>query len=190
MPVWLAGYQLLGPVYGAQFLGGAGPWGVVVSGFTAGLVAGAGVALLWKPRLVGRVVYLGTGAMALPLAAMALAAPLPLLVAATAAAGTGLAISMTVWSGLLQERVPSDWLSRTMSYSTLGQILPVPFGYLLAGLASHTFGVRSTLAFGALLIALAAVVPLVIRQVRWLSLAAEQEPVAGGEPVAAARVPR
>lgn len=190
VPVWLAGYQLLGPLYGSRFLGGAGPWGVVVSGFTAGLVAGAAVALMWKPRLAGRVVCLGTGSMALPLAAMALAAPLPLLVGATAAAGTGLAVSMTVWAGLVQERVPADRLSRTMSYSTLGQLLPVPFGYLLAGPASRAFGVRLTLASGALVIGLAGVVPMLIGQVRRLSLAAKDEAAVGGELVSAARTPR
>ncbi|MEU7559650.1 hypothetical protein [Streptomyces eurythermus] len=56
IPVWLAGYQLLGPVYGQRVLGGAAPWGVVVSGFTAGLVAGAALALVWKPGRVGVVV--------------------------------------------------------------------------------------------------------------------------------------
>lgn len=76
VPVWLVGYQLLGPVYGLEVLGGAAPWGWVVSGFTAGLVAGAALALLWKPRLVGVVVCLGTGSLGLPLAAMAATAPL------------------------------------------------------------------------------------------------------------------
>ncbi|MEY9997727.1 MFS family permease [Streptomyces sp. V4I8] len=31
VPVWLVGYQLLGPVYGERFLGGAGLWGLVVA---------------------------------------------------------------------------------------------------------------------------------------------------------------
>ncbi|MFF1691688.1 MFS transporter [Streptomyces sp. NPDC058254] len=170
VPVWLVGYQLLGPVYGQQVLGGAAPWGVVVSGFTAGLVAGAALAMMWKPRRVGLVVCVGTGSMAVPLAAMATAVPLPVLVAATGVAGTGLAVSMTVWASLVQERIPADRLGRTLSYSTLGQILPVPFGYLLAGPASHLFGLRTTLAAGALIIAAAAVVPLAIAQVRGLCL--------------------
>lgn len=190
VPAWLVGYQLLGPVYGARFLGGAGPWGLVVSGFTAGLVAGAAVALMWRPRLVGRVVCLGTGSMALPLAAMAAGAPVAVLAVAAAAAGTGLAVTMTVWAGLVQERIPREKLSRTMSYSTLGQLLPVPVGYLLAGPVSRAVGVRATLAAGALVIAAAAVVPLAIRQVRALSLA-EVEPVPGGELVTTgARSPR
>ncbi|MFJ8803030.1 MFS transporter [Streptomyces sp. NPDC102487] len=171
VPVWLVGYQLLGPVYGQRVLGGAAGWGVVVSGFTAGLVAGAALALMWKPRQVGLVVCAGTGSMAVPLAAMAAAAPLPLLVVATAVAGTGLAVSTTVWASLVQERIPADRLGRTLSYSTLGQILPVPFGYLLAGPAAHLVGLRTTLAAGALVITVAAVVPLAIAQVRGLCLA-------------------
>lgn len=170
VPVWLVGYQLLGPVYGQRVLGGAAPWGVVVSGFTAGLVAGAALALMWKPRRVGLVVCAGTGSMAVPLGAMASAVPLPALALATALAGTGLAVSMTVWASLVQERIPADRLGRTLSYSTLGQILPLPFGYLLAGPASQVFGLRTTLAAGALIIAAAAVVPLAIAQVRELCL--------------------
>lgn len=195
VPVWLAGYQLLGPVYGEQFLGGAGLWGLVISGFTAGLVAGAAVALVWRPRLVGRVVCAGTGSLALPLAAMAAGAPLPVLVTATAAAGTGLAVSMTVWSGLVQERIPADRLSRALSYSTLGQLVPVPFGYLIAGPVSRAVGVRATLAGGALVILLAAVVPLLIRQVRALAMATGQvaqdgEPVPADTAEVSARLPR
>lgn len=180
VPVWLVGYQLLGPVYGQQVLGGAAPWGVVVSGFTAGLVAGAALALMWKPRQVGLVVCAGTGSMAVPLAAMATAVPLPMLVVATGVAGTGLAVSMTVWASLVQERIPADRLGRTLSYSTLGQILPVPFGYLLAGPASHLIGLRTTLAAGALVITAAAAVPLAIAQVRGLCLAPQATKDADG----------
>ncbi|MEU1073182.1 MULTISPECIES: MFS transporter [unclassified Streptomyces] len=179
VPVWLVGYQLLGPVYGLEVLGGAAPWGWVASGFTAGLVAGAALALLWKPRLVGGVVCLGTGSMGLPLAAMAATSPLPVLVAATVAAGTGLAVSMTTWASLVQERIPAHKLSRTMSYSTLGQILPVPVGYLIAGPLSRYLGLRPALAAGAVVITTAAIVPLAIGQVRQLSLADEAVPAAG-----------
>ncbi|MFF7401758.1 hypothetical protein [Streptomyces murinus] len=76
VPVWLAGYQLLGPLHGHRMLGGAAPWDVVVSGFTAGLMAGAALALLRKPRRVGVVVCASTGS-------MAAVVPLPVLVVAT-----------------------------------------------------------------------------------------------------------
>ncbi|MFF1690794.1 MFS transporter [Streptomyces sp. NPDC058254] len=171
VPAWLVGYQLLGPVYGERFLGGAGAWGVVVSGFSGGLVLGAAIALMTTVRRVGIVVCLGTGSMALPLAAMALNFPLLVVAAATCAAGTGLALSMTVWAGLVQERIPRERLGRVTSYSTLGQLLPVPVGYLVAGRLSAAIGVRPTLAAGAAVIVAATVIPLLLRQVRELALA-------------------
>lgn len=171
VPVWLVGYQMLGPVYGKDFLGGAAGWGLVVSAFTGGLVVGAAAALVWKVRRVGVVVCVGTGAMALPLAAMAAHLPLVLVAVAACAAGTGLSLSMTVWASLVQERIPKEKLSRVMSYSTLGQVLPVPLGYLAAGPASAYFGVRATLAAGAVAIVAAMIVPLLLRQVRTLTLA-------------------
>jgi hypothetical protein len=179
VPVWLVGYQMLGPVYGQDYLGGAGPWGLVVSAFTAGLIIGAVTALMWRPARVAVVVCAGTGSMALPLAVMSLAGPLPVLVAATATAGAGLAVSMTMWASLVQERIPADRLSRITSYSTLGQILPVPAGYLAAGPLAAAFGVRAVLGAGAVVICAAMVVPLLLRQVRALALAPADQPAAG-----------
>jgi MFS family permease len=182
-PAWLAGYQLLGPLYGQHFLGGAALWGVVVSAFTGGLIAGAALALLWKPPEAGIAVCVGTGSLALPLAAIAACAPLPVLVAVTGVAGAGLEVSMTVWSSLMQERIPAGRLGRTLAYSTLGQTLPVPVAYLLAGPAAELVGLRTTLAAAAILITAAAVVPLALPQVRGLTLA----PHTAVEPVSYAR---
>ena len=67
--------------------------GVLASGFAAGLMAGAALALLWKPRRVGVVVCTGTGSMAVPPAAVV---PLSVLVAATGVAGTGPVVGVTV----------------------------------------------------------------------------------------------
>ncbi|MER5796625.1 hypothetical protein [Streptomyces sp. NPDC001980] len=170
-PAWLAGYQVLGPLYGQRVLGGAGPWGVVVSAFTVGLIAGAVLALVWRPSAAGVTVCAGTGALALPLAAIAVRIPLPVLVAAMLVAGAGLEIAMVAWASLLQERIPGDRLGRTLSYSALGQTLPVPVAYLLTGPAAELLGLRTTLAAAAALITTAAVLPLALPQVRALTLA-------------------
>ncbi|MEV2255612.1 hypothetical protein AB0I94_34490 [Streptomyces sp. NPDC050147] len=53
----------------------------------------------------------------------------------------------------------------------LGQVLPVPLGYLAAEPASAYFGVRATLAAGAAAIVAAMIAPLLLRQVRALALA-------------------
>ncbi|MFZ3595056.1 MFS transporter [Streptomyces sp. BH104] len=171
VPAWLVGYQLLGPVYGKQYLGGAAPWGVVVAAFSGGLVLGAAVALMTAIRRVGITVCLGTGAMALPLAAMAAHLPLPVLAAATGTAGTGLALSMSVWASLVQERIARDQLGRITSYSVLGQTLPVPVGYLAAGPVANALGVRTALAAAAAVIVAATVIPLLLAQIRALVLA-------------------
>lgn len=189
VPAWLVGYQALGPVYGERFLGGPALWGVVVSGFTGGLIAGAAMSLMWKPRLVGVVVCAGTGGMSLPLAAMAVRAPLPVVVVAAALAGAGLAVSMTSWASVVQARIPADRLSRTTSYSTLGQLLPVPIGYAAVGPLVAVLGLRGTLAAGALLIVCAAVVPLALAQVRSIT-APVPEGADGSLVTSAARAPR
>jgi hypothetical protein len=77
---------------------------------------------------------------------------------------------MTMWASLVQERIPADRLSRVTSYSTLGQVLPVPVAYLAAGPLSVAVGVRLTLLGEACVIAAAAVIPLFVVQVRALSL--------------------
>ncbi|MFF7473564.1 MFS transporter [Streptomyces sp. NPDC008092] len=182
-PAWLAGYQFLGPLYGQRFLGGAGLWGIVVSAFTGGLIAGAALALVWRPSGAGFTVCAGTGALALPLAAIAARIPMPVLVAAALLAGTGLEIAVIVWASLLQERIPGYRLGRTLAYSTFGQTLPVPVAYLLTGPAVESLGLRTTLAAAAVLITVAAVLPLAIPQVRALKVA----PAGGVEPMPSAR---
>ncbi|MFE5596543.1 MFS transporter [Streptomyces sp. NPDC056549] len=177
VPIRLVRYQLQGPVYGQRILGGSGPWGVIASGFTGSLIAGAALALMWKPQSFDLVVCLGTGSMALPLAAMTLDLPILVLIGATAAAGSSLAVSMTTWAGLVQERTPKNQLSRITSYSTLGQILPVPISHLAAGPAAELLGVRVDLAMAAMVIAMAAVSPLLLCQIRELSQAVTGESV-------------
>ncbi|MFI7319246.1 MFS transporter [Streptomyces venezuelae] len=167
---WLAGYQMLGPLYAQRVLGGAALWGVVVSAFTGGLIAGAALALAWRPSAAGAVVCGGTVMLALPLAAMAVRAPLPALVAAYVVAGAGLELAMVVWLSLLQERIPGDRLSRVLSYSTLGQMLPVPVAYLLTGPLAAGLGLHTTLAWAAALVTAAALLPLVLPQVRRLTI--------------------
>ncbi|MGW1617704.1 hypothetical protein [Streptomyces sp. NPDC002172] len=182
-PAWLADYQLLGPLYGQRILGGAGLWGLVVSAFTGGLIAGAALALVWRPLGAGVAVCAGTGALALPLAATAARIPMSVLVAAALLAGAGLEVAVIVWASLLQEHIPGDRLCRTLAYSTLGQTLPLPVVYLLTGPAVESLGLRTTLAVAAVLITTAAVLPLAVPPVRALKVA----PAGGVEPMPSAR---
>ncbi|MEU3405368.1 hypothetical protein ABZ766_15725 [Streptomyces sp. NPDC006670] len=78
--------------------------------------------------------------MALPLAAMAMRLPVPLLVVSGFTAGAGLAVSMTSWASVVQARIPADRTSRTTSYSTLGQLIPAPWGMCWSGRSSPCSG--------------------------------------------------
>ncbi|MEU6443197.1 MFS transporter [Streptomyces sp. NPDC047046] len=183
VPAWLVGYQLLGPTYADAHLGGAAAWGLVSAGFTAGLLLGSGVVLVWRPVRVAVWVCVGTGTLAGPLVGMAAGLPVWVLVLLTVVAGAGLATSATSWATAVQARIPSDRLGRVTSYSTLGQTLPVPLGYLLAGPLAHFAGLRITLAGAAVLIVAAMLAPLCLAQVRAMTL----EPVPGKVAEVAAR---
>ncbi len=168
VPLWLLGYQLLGPVYGQRELGGLAGWGLVAAGFAGGLLLGAALALWWQPARVGVVSCAGTAVLALPLSLMATGGSAPALAVAAGVTGAAGALSTVVWTSLVQERIPADRLSRTLSYAALGQLAVLPFGYLLAGPATRLLGLHTTLGAAALLIALAAVLPLLLPDVRGL----------------------
>ncbi|GAB3979310.1 MFS transporter [Actinoallomurus acanthiterrae] len=185
---WLIGYQVLGPLYARDHLGGAPAWGLIVSGFAAGLITGSVVVLLLRPRRVGLVTCTATASMALPLVALAAHAPLPVLVAATFVTGVGLDVSINTFGTYQQAEVPVEMQARTSSYSLVGQQLPIPLGYLLAGPLAAAAGVVPALAGCAVVIVTVAFVPLLSRQVRAMRLparAAEEPPAAGAVPVTA-----
>ncbi|MER7688670.1 MFS transporter [Streptomyces sp. NPDC097610] len=170
VPCWLISYQTYGPVYGQQRLGGAPGWGLVMSAFTCGLIVGASVALVWRPRRVGWLVCTGTAVLAAPMAVMAAGRGLVLVAAAAAVAGCGQTVASTVWTGLVQRRVPDGLYGRVSSISTLAQLAPVPVTALLAGVVAGHTGVRRGLAVCAVVTVAAAGVPLCRRRVRALTL--------------------
>ncbi|MDI2130535.1 MFS transporter [Yinghuangia seranimata] len=170
VPLWLAGFHVLGPAYGKQVLGGAAPWGLVFAAFTLGLALGAGVFLVVNPRRPGWASCLSALAMATPLAAMAADAP-PVVLAAVAF-GTGVAINAAIvtWRTWLQHAYPPGMLARITSISGTGQRLLVPAAYLAAGPAAAHMGLNFTLAAAAALLFAAALLPLVDPAVRALRI--------------------
>ncbi|MDX2813921.1 MFS transporter [Streptomyces sp. PA03-5A] len=175
VPVWLVSFQTLGPAYAEEHLGGAAAWGLAMTGFTAGILVGAAVALWWHVRRVGRLLCAGTALMALPMLTMAAGTGLPAVGAGYFLAGAGEALVSTVWTLLLQRRVPDEAFGRVIAFSTLLQLAPVPLASLTAAPMAHAFGVRPALACCGLVTLGAAVVPLVRRRVRVLCLPASGE---------------
>jgi predicted MFS family arabinose efflux permease len=72
--------------------------------------------------------------------------------------GFGFVCSMAVTNTLLQKLVTDEMRGRVMSMFMLSFIGAMPIGNLIAGAASHRFGVPHTLATGGLIIAVFVVV--------------------------------
>ena len=138
-------FSVLGPVVADEELGGAKAWGAILTGWSAGLVAGGMIGLRFRPR---RMLLAATLAiLALPLPLLALGFPLSVLAIAAAAfvAGAGSEVFGLLWHTTMQQEIPAEKLSRVYSYDALGSIGLVPIGYVLAGPAAEAFGVRATL---------------------------------------------
>jgi predicted MFS family arabinose efflux permease len=77
------------------------------------------------------------------------------------ALGFGIVCSVAVTNTLLQKLVTDDMRGRVMSMFMLSFIGAMPIGNLIAGAASHRFGVPRTLAAGGLIIAIFTTVVLI-----------------------------
>ncbi|XVU26376.1 MFS transporter [Actinoplanes sp. CA-054009] len=174
--VWLVAFQLLGPVYADESLGGAKAWGVIAAAFSVGLLLGSFVSVAWMPDRVGMAVCAAYAAISLFPLALALHANVVVLVLAAALAGLLLDLAIVGWSTYRQLRIPDHLQSRVESYNTLGQLVPVPIGYLAAGLAADLFGVSAVGAVLAALVIVVSAIPLVSPEVRRLSIRAADQP--------------
>ncbi|GAA0956033.1 MFS transporter [Actinocorallia libanotica] len=167
---WLVGYQILGPVYTQEYLGGAAAWGLVMAVFSGGLIAGSVVVLLLRPRRVAVVACVAIACEALPLAALALHAPLPVLLAAVFLTGVGLDVSINTFAAFRQREIPLELQSRVAAYNLVGQQLLIPVGYLVAAPLADAVGLVPVLAGCAAVIVVCAFVPLLDGQVRAMRL--------------------
>ncbi|WP_159046343.1 MFS transporter [Streptomyces sp. MMG1121] len=167
--LWLAGVQVMGPVYATEELGGPQPWGLAVTALAVGLAVGSAVAMAWRPRCAGPLICGCMATMALPMAVMATHGRLAVLSLAMLIAGAGVDTAMVTWTGLMQERIPVEQLSRVLSFSNVGPLALVPLGYVLAGPAVQVVGLNAALALSATGILAVAVIPLVLGDIRTLS---------------------
>jgi MFS family permease len=159
--------SVLGPVVAdASF--GRTTWGLILAVETAGMIAGALVAMRIRIR---RLLFYGVlwclGDVLLVLA-LGLTSTVLVLLLAGFAVGFALEQFTVAWDTTMQEHVPSEMLARVYSYDMLGSILAVPIGQVAAGPLAEHFGVRQTLVGAAALIGVATVAMLFSRDVRQL----------------------
>ncbi len=161
------GTMILGPVLADTTLGRE-TWGFVLAAQTAGMVAGAFVALRVRVR---RLLLLGVACVAafagLPVA-LALY-PEPFVLMATAiVCGVGQEQFGVAWETSLQHHVPQDRLARVYSYDMLGSIVAIPLAQLAVGPVSHLVGVQALLLASAAVYLVATAGMLASRSVRSL----------------------
>jgi hypothetical protein len=160
--------MVLGPVVADRELGGAGQWGVIAAALGIGTLLGSGGAARLRPArpmLAMSLLCLGPALMAaalgFPLIALAIA-----VVALLAGATEG--VVDVIWVTALQQRVPSEALSRVSAYDSVGSFVLMPVGFALAGPVAEAVGTRATLLGSAALGAFAALAVASVPSVRGL----------------------
>jgi hypothetical protein len=157
LTVWIALYFVityapffvLGPYIAKHELGGAGAWGVVVTGEGLGALAGALVGLRVRPRrpwiVVGAIFALTS------VQSVLLAAHASFVVIALAAVISGFSFSLgsVIYETGVQHEIAPDKLSRVSAYSWMSAMVFLPLGYALAGPIAAAVGMSAYLVFGA-----------------------------------------
>jgi MFS family permease len=157
LTVWIALYFVityapffvLGPYIAKHELGGAGAWGVVVTGEGLGALAGALVGLRVRPQrpwiVVGAIFALTS------VQSVLLAAHASFVVIALAAVISGFSFSLgsVIYETGVQHEIAPDKLSRVSAYSWMSAMVFLPLGYALAGPIAGAVGMSAYLVFGA-----------------------------------------
>ncbi|WP_016696867.1 MFS transporter [Actinoalloteichus spitiensis] len=150
-------------------------WGATLGAQAAGVVVGTVVMLYWGPRrplATGLLLHLTF----VPMYLAVVVAPHPaVLLPAAVLAGVGGGIFIVCWETSLQRNVPSDVLSRVISYDMLVSRAAVPVGQLAGGYLALRFGEAPVLLVGTVLAGGAVLSLLASRSVRGLGT----DPAAG-----------
>lgn len=165
----LAPLFVLGPTVAQQQYGSTAWYGVIMTAFGAGAVAGAVAGLRWRPRFPLRAAHLLGWAWPLIGALMGLGAPVVLVCVVAAFGGWGISLFDVWWNTALAERIPPASLSRVSSFDWMGSLALLPVGYALAGPAADAFGSTEVLVGGGVTTAVVTLAVVVLsRDVRRL----------------------
>ncbi|MDT7785548.1 MAG: hypothetical protein QOF58_3967 [Pseudonocardiales bacterium] len=170
------GTMVLGPVI-ADTVIGRETWGLVLAAQTAGMVAGAFLAMRLRVRrllLLGCVCMAAFGLLPLTLALY----PVPwVLMVASFVCGVCMEQFGIAWETSLQHHVPADRLARVYSYDMLGSIAAIPLAQLVVGPVSGAAGITATLLACAVIQVLATLLMVASRSVRSVENTPAVQPV-------------
>ncbi|MEV0069725.1 MULTISPECIES: MFS transporter [unclassified Amycolatopsis] len=161
-------WQVLGPTIARATIGEAS-WGAVLSVRAAGVLITGVVMYRVAAR---RLLSLGQVCAALsatPLIVLGTSPGFVALAAAALVAGLGGGVANVAWDTTVQENVPDHLLSRMAAYDDFGSYVGIPIGQLSAGPLASAFGAGPVATAGGVVLAVAALVPLlspVVRKMR------------------------
>ena len=141
----VAPFEVIGPVVARRELGGAFAWGLILTGFSVGMLLGGPVILrvrFDRPLFVAGLLFLPTGIAPLLLA---LAAPAWTIALAYMVEGFAAGIFVTSWETALQFHIRPEMLARVGAWDWLGTIGGLPLGYALTGPIVDAVGTGPTL---------------------------------------------
>ena len=166
---------VLGPAIADEDLGGAGPWGAILSAGAVGSIVGGLLALRTRFRrpLVGMSVLLFP--CSLLLAAIAVPLPVPLIAVAAFFGNACLSLGDPIWFATLQEKIPAHAISRISSFDWLGSVALNPLGYALIGPLAVALGLTTTMLIAAVANA-AVVAALLLSRTVWAVEAGPEVP--------------
>jgi predicted MFS family arabinose efflux permease len=144
-----APYEALGPAIADEGYGEPAVYGLTAAVLGAGSLAGALLAVRWRPArsmLMAQLWFIPFPVMLLVFAG---GSTLWLLVPVTLASGVGLGLFAVWWETALALSIPPAALSRVSAWDWMGSLGLLPVGFLLAGPVSAAIGVQQTLLAGA-----------------------------------------
>jgi len=188
--LWIALYFLityapffvLGPYTAKHSMGGAGTWGVVVTGEGIGALLGGLAGLRFRPRrplLAVSLLFLPTTIQSVVLA---FHGRVELLAPAAALAGFAFSCGTIVWDTSVQRTIGPDKLARVAAYAWMGAMVFLPAGYALAGPIAALVGMRAYLLFGAAWLIVSTLAVVQVRSVREFRWDAPAEPAPATAP--------
>ena len=124
--------HVIGPLVADETIGRR-MWGVFLAMETAGMVAGALIAMRLRVR---RLLFVGVACClggALWLIGLALFPAVALLLPAAFITGIAMEQFGVAWDVSIQEHIPADKLARVYSYDAVGSFLAIPIGQIAAG---------------------------------------------------------
>jgi MFS family permease len=162
--------MLIGPVYARQHLNGPLAWGLINSCLAGGTAAGSVLAATWSTRRPGLVISLGAAGMSLGCWTAGAGLPLSAIVVATAIAGAAYGPAGVTRQTLIQHHIPPHELGRVSANIELTESVPIPIAYAIAGTAADHLGSQTVMTTCAVIMTIAGLAPLALRDVRRLPL--------------------